>query len=287
MSRVVTAEPQEMRTREIRTLLARSRPRGAGGRRVLQALLGVRGLLILIIPIVLWQLFGEERSFSFPVPSTWFPAVWGLHEEGQFLPAVERTLTTFILSLAIALVLGVVAGMVLGSVRLLDRAFSPFLDFFRAVPPPALVPALGLLLGPTLLSSISIVVLAIIWPILLNTVNGVRTIPDVRMEMARSLGMSWWGRVSKVLLPSLTPSIMTGLRVSVSLSLIVTLVTDILGTGQGLGRLLIDQQQFFESAAVWGLLVVIGAFGYLVNVLFRLVEGRLMSRWPSEVRARG
>ena len=146
------------------------------------------------------------------------------------------------------------------------------------------MPALGLLLGPTLLSSVTIVVLAIIWPILLNTVNGVRMIPEVRKDMARSLGLSWSARITKVLLPSLTPNIMTGLRVSVSLSLIVTLVTDILGTGQGLGRLLIDQQQFFEAPAVWGLLVLIGAFGYLINMLFRMLERKLMSRWPAESR---
>lgn len=278
----VVEDPRSLQTREMQSVV---RPKKSRREQLLKPFLGIRGVLILIIPLVVWQIVGTAQSFSFPYPASWLPAVWELNERGLLLPAIERTLTTFILSLAIALVLGVIAGMILGSVKLLDKAFSPFLDFFRAIPPPALVPALGLLLGPTLLSSISIVVLAIIWPILLNTVNGVRTIPDVRKDMARSLGLSWWARITKVTLPSLTPSIMTGLRVSVSLSLIVTLVTDILGTGQGLGRLLIDQQQFFEAASVWGLLVLIGVFGYLVNFLFRLLERKLMSRWPAESRS--
>ncbi|UNK45633.1 ABC transporter permease [Arthrobacter sulfonylureivorans] len=186
-----------------------------------------------------------------------------------------------------ATVLGILGGMLIGSSNLLDRALTPFLDFFRAVPPPALVPALGLLLGPTLLSSVTIVVLAIVWPILLNTVTGIRTIPAVRKEMARTLGLTPVERLTKVIFPSLGPNIMTGLRISVSMSLIVTLVTDIIGTGRGLGRLLVDQQQFFESASVWGLLVVIGAFGYLINVLFGLFETAIFSRWPEGARPVG
>lgn len=283
VTRSLVEDPRSLQTRELQAVRTGPRPRSVT-ERMLRPLLGVRGLLILIVPLALWQIFGSAQSFSFPYPSTWLPAVWDLNARGLLLPAAERTLTTFILSLIIALVIGVTAGMILGSVKLLDKAFSPFLDFFRAVPPPALVPALGLLLGPTLISSVTIVVLAIIWPILLNTVNGVRMIPEVRKDMARSLGLSWSARITKVLLPSLTPNIMTGLRVSVSLSLIVTLVTDILGTGQGLGRLLIDQQQFFEAQAVWGLLVLIGAFGYLINMLFRMLERKLMSRWPAESR---
>jgi sulfonate transport system permease protein len=255
--------------------------------KLLRPLLGIRGLLLLIIPLVLWQVLGSPNPFSFPVPSTWFPAIAELYESGKLMPAVERTLTTFFLSLLVALVLGVAMGVVIGLVPTLDRALTPSFDFFRAVPPPAIVPALGLLLGPGLTASVTIVVLAIIWPILLNTVSGVRAIPAIRMEMARSLGLSRPDQFFKVVLPSLGPSIMVGLRVSVSLSLIVTLVTDILGTGQGLGRLLLDQQQFFESAAVWGLLVLIGAFGYALNVCFGLFQRIVFSRWPEGARPVG
>lgn len=285
--RKLTDDPRSVQTREIQTANFQTDRSSSAWLKVVDFFLGVRGLLILIIPIALWQIFGTADSFSFPYPATWLPAVWELNAEGLLMPAVERTLMTFLISLVVALVLGVVVGMVLGSVRLLDRAFTPFLDFFRAVPSPALVPAFGLLLGPTLLSSVTIVVLAIIWPILLNTVSGMRSVPEVRKEMARALGLRWSERLFKVWLPSLTPSIMTGMRVSVSLSLIVTLVTDILGTGKGLGRLLIDQQAYYAADAVWGLLVVIGAFGYFINVLFRLLERKLMSRWPTESRTRG
>ena len=270
--------------RAIRTPSTKPRSGVAGALRPLR---GIRGLLLLIVPLVLWQVLGSPNPFSFPVPSTWFPAVAALYEEGVLMPAVARTLTTFFVSLAVAFVVGVLAGIVIGLLPTLDRALTPSFDFFRAIPPPAIVPALGLLLGPGLLSSVTIVVLAIIWPILLNTVAGIRSIPPVRTEMSRSLGLTRAEQLFKVVLPSLGPSIMVGLRVSVSLSLIVTLVTDIIGTGQGLGRLLVDQQQFFESAAVWGLLVLIGAFGYALNVAFGLFQRAVFSRWPEGARPIG
>lgn len=254
---------------------------------VLTPLLGIRGILLLIIPVALWQLLGSPNPFSFPTPDTWLPAIVEMYDSGKLMPAVERTLVTFALSLVIATVLGVVMGILIGRFRLLDRAVTPFMDFFRAVPPPAIVPALGLIMGPELPASVTIVVLAIIWPILLNTVSGVRAIPPIRSDMARSLGLSRLERLFKVTLPSLGPSVMTGVRISVSMSLIVTLVTDIIGTGKGLGRLLVDQQQFFESAAVWGLLVMIGVFGYLINVLFGQLQRVVFSRWPEGSRPIG
>src|SRR5690606_16406541 len=120
-----------------------------------------------------------------------------------------------------------------------------------------------------------------------NTVTGIREIPPVRLDMARSMGLTKVARMFKIILPSIYPSIMVGLRVSVSFSLIVTLVTDILGTGMGLGRVLIDEQQFFNSAAVWGLLVIIGAFGYLLNVAFGLFQRAFFARWPEGARPVG
>ncbi|MHA6669370.1 ABC transporter permease [Homoserinimonas sp. A447] len=267
--------------------LVQARPASPFLKAVSRPVFAIRGVLLLIIPVVLWQVLGSPNPFSFPVPDTWFPAIYDLHQAGLLMPAVERTLTTFVLSLIIATIIGVAMGILIGLIPLLDRALTPFMDFFRAVPPPAIVPALGLLLGPDLPSSVTIVVLAIIWPILLNTVTGIRSIPPVRLDMARSLGLSRAEQLFKVVVPSLGPSVMVGLRISVSMSLIVTLVTDIIGTGQGLGRLLIDQQQFFESSAVWGLLVMIGLFGYLINVLFGLAQRIIFSRWPEGSRPVG
>lgn len=255
--------------------------------RVVGPLRGIRGLLLLLGPLLAWEVLGSEISFSYPPPRTWWEAIQDMYSAGELLPAAGRTAATFGASLAVAAVVGVMGGVVIGASLRVERAVNPLLEFVRAVPPPAVVPVFGLLLGPTMLASVIIVVLAIVWPVLMNTVMGMRSIPLVRKEMSRSLGLGPVDRIRKVVLPSLAPHIMIGLRVSVSLSLIVTLFTDIVGAGEGLGRLLVEQQQLFEAASVWGLLALIGVGGYAVNAGFATVERVVFSRWPEDARPVG
>jgi sulfonate transport system permease protein len=248
---------------------------------------GIRGLLLLIIPLVVWQIFGNLESFSYPPPSSWWGALVALYKDGSLLYALSITSITFALGLGLALMLGVVLGILIGSIRILDQALSPLIDFIRAMPPPAIVPAIGLIAGWGLSSSVAIVVIAVMWPILLNTVIGVRSIPAVRQEMSQTLGLGAVAIMFKVTIPSLAPFIMAGLRISVSMALIVTLFADMLGSGEGIGRLLQEMQHFYRADAVWGLLVLIGALGFLINLLFDLVQHLVFRRWPEDVRPAG
>ncbi|MTD55652.1 ABC transporter permease [Amycolatopsis pithecellobii] len=239
----------------------------------------VFGLLPLAVLLGCWQFFVPADSRAFPPPSTWPGALAELSAEGSLIPAVRTTLVTFLLALAVATVLGTALGMLIGSSRRLERPLTPVMDFFRTLPPPAMVPVLALLLGTNTSMAVTVVVLASLWPILLNTASERRNVPPVRMEMARSLGLRWSERVFKVLLPSLAPGIMLGVRVAVSIALIVTLLVDILGTGEGIGRELMLGQQSFKPATVWALLLVIGVFGYLLNGAVAAAENRLMRKW--------
>ena len=169
--------------------------------------------------------------------------------------------------------------MIIGASRTTDRALTPLMEFFRSLPPPAVVPIALLLLGATLKMMLTVVVFAVIWPILLNTVAAMRAVPTVRLEMARSLHLSRIDNVFKVLLPSLLPGIFVGVRISVGISLILTLLADILATAHGLGTLLSVQQENFNSAAVWGLLLIVGTFGFVVSGLMAVAERRVLRNW--------
>lgn len=243
----------------------------------------IRGLLPLIVLLVVWQLLGSDDSVSFPRPGTWFTAIGDLASSGQLGPAVRTTLVTFIVSLVVAAVVGVALGMVIGASRLLERGLTPIMDFFRSLPPPAIVPPALLLLGASLKMSVTVVSIAIVWPILLNTITAMRAVPSVRIDMSRTLGLSARERLLKVVVPSLLPGIMVGVRIALSISLVVTLVVDILGSGEGLGKLITDRQQAFDAAAVWGLLLIIGVFGFLVNALISVAERRVLRNWPGAV----
>lgn len=249
-------------------------------RRGWRAIGGLRGWVPLAVLLLAWQFLGDPHSVPFPRPRTWLSGLDRLYDSGQLVRSAKVTLQTFVASIVLATILGAALGYLIGTVTRADRALTPVLDFFRTLPAPAVVPVAALLLGPTLRASIAIVVFAIVWPILLNTVAATRGIPPTRHDAARTLGLGSWGRLSRVIVPSLVPGILMGVRIAVSVSLVVTLLVDTIGHGAGLGRLLLDRQARFDTQAVWGLLALIGVMGYLFNAALNLLARRLP--WSTE-----
>jgi len=212
-----------------------------------------------------WQVVGHSDSLFFPPPSEWLTALSHVRASGSLTPAVVQTLSTYALGLAFAVAIGSLVGVAIGASQLIDRALSPSIAFLAAVPGAALVPVAVLLLGPGQLSGVVVVTLIVSWPVLLAAATAMRTVPVVRLEMSYTLGLTPLHRWGKVILPSLTPGILLGVRVASAMALIVTLLVDIFGVGAGLGRLLVESQQRFETATAWGLLLLIGAFGYVTS----------------------
>lgn len=240
----------------------------------------VVGLLPLVLALLLWELFGSPDSRSFPVPSTWLIAIGEMSADGVLVPALVSTVGTFALGSLLALAVGVIVGITIGLSPLLERALGPIMDFFRTLPPPVIVSVAALILGITFQAGVVIVAFSVVWPILLNTVMAVRTVPPVRMEMARSMNLSARERFGKVLLPSLLPGIAVGFKIALSTALVITLLVDLIASSTGIGRLLLLKQQTFDAAAVWAILLVIGLLGYLVNVLVQLTERAAFRNWP-------
>jgi sulfonate transport system permease protein len=234
-----------------------------------------RGLVPLFALLIGWQLAASANSLSFPPPVEWLDALVRLYSDGALIPAITHTLSTYLLGLVCAVVIGTAVGAAIGASHRTDRALTPSIDFVAGIPGAALVPLVALLLGPTQLSGVAAVALIVSWPILLNASMAMRAIPVVRLEMSHTLGLSPVQRWVKVILPSLTPGVMLGVRVASALALIITLLVDIFGTGMGLGRLLVESQQRFDAAAAWGLLLIIGVFGYLASGFLASVGRRV------------
>jgi sulfonate transport system permease protein len=234
----------------------------------------LRGLLPIAALLTVWQLTTSDASLSFPPPDEWFKAIVRMHDDGVLSPAVLHTLGTYVFGLLCAVLIGGVAGTTIGSSRVIDRALTPTIDFMAAIPGAALVPVAVLLLGSGQLSGVVAVALIVSWPILLNTATAMRAIPAVRLEMSRTVGLSPAQRWGKVIVPSLLPGMLLGVRVAASLAVIITLLVDIFGAGTGLGRLLIESQQRFDAPAAWGVLLMVGVFGYLMSLLLSWLEGQ-------------
>ena len=244
----------------------------------------LRGLLPIGVALIVWQLSTSDRSLSFPPPDEWVKAIARMYADGQLAPAILHTLGTFAFGLLLAVVIGAAAGTAIGYSRAVDRYLTPTIDFVAAIPGAALVPVAVLLLGQSPLSGIAVVALIVSWPILLNTATAMRSVPAVRLEMSRTMGLSPLHRWTKVILPSLSPGILLGVRVASSLAIIITLLVDILGSGMGIGRLLVESQQHFDAAAAWGLLLIVGTFGYVMSLSLSLLERQISV--PEEVFSR-
>ncbi|HET7668219.1 MAG TPA: ABC transporter permease subunit [Mycobacterium sp.] len=235
----------------------------------------LRGLLPVATLLIGWQLTTSDGSLSFPPPDEWLKAIARMYGDGALSPAILHTLATFVFGLGCAIVFGGIIGVAIGWSRLVDRTLTPTIDFIAAVPGAALVPVAVLLLGPGQVGGIVTVALIVSWPILLNTAAAARSIPTVRLEMSRTIGLSRAHRWGKVIVPSLIPGAMLGVRVAASLAVIITLLVDLFGAGAGLGRLLVESQQRFDASAAWGLLLIVGLFGYLMSLVLSWLERRI------------
>lgn len=245
----------------------------------------LRGLLPIAVLLGVWQLVGNPHSLDTPAPSAWWPALEDIERSGVLWIALKTSMLIYVESLAISLVLGVALGVGLGASRRLTQALGPLLEFLRATPAAVLVPAAILLLHANNRTAVIVVVYGSIWPILLNTAAARAALSPLRLDLARSLDLSWWERMRKIVLPSLVPEIAVGVRVAAPICLIITLLADYLIATRGLGYILVEYQQQFQASEAFAMIAVIGIVGILINVVLGSAERRVLSRWPHGVSA--
>lgn len=240
----------------------------------------LRGLLPLIIGLIIWQLLAHGQSAYFPRPSLWWEGIEHESQSGALKPAIEATLKSFLLALVIATVLGTALGILIGRARRVDRALGPFLEFCRFLPAAAVVPIAVLAEGYTEQMKIFVVVFAAIWPILLQVRSAVRTQSPLLIDVARSLHLGRVRTVVQLILPSLAPSIMLGLRVAAPIVLVVVLLVEIVTQVPGLGSLISTAQRTFDAATAYGLLAIVGVIGITVNAGLAALESWLLRYRP-------
>jgi len=253
---------------------------------VRRRLVRLTGLLPLALLLGAWELLATADDPYFPAPSSWWVAVRRLSELGTLLPAIRATAETFALALAVAVVAGSLLGLAIGALPAMRRVTSPLVEFSRTMPPPAVVPMAALLIGLGRTMAVTVVVFAAVWPIVLNTAEAVRSLPAVLLETARALHLSRRARITKVLAPALVPGLLLGVRVATPLCVIVTLLVEMLTGAPGIGSLLVQAQRNFISAQAFGLLIVVGIFGFLINTGVAALEQRVLRAWPPTARAR-
>ncbi|MEW2502872.1 MULTISPECIES: ABC transporter permease [unclassified Amycolatopsis] len=195
------------------------------------------------------------------------------------LPSVGRML----LGYCVAVVLGVALGVLFGRLPLLHRAFDPALQFCRALPATALVPVSIVLLGIGDLPKIVLTAFVTVFPVLLNTIDGVRAVDRELEDAARSYRLTRAQRVLHVQLPAAAPNILAGMRIALTVAFVMMVVTELVAATNGIGFVTLQAQQSFEVSQMWAGMLLLGILGVLFNGAFVLVERRLL-RWYTKDR---
>jgi ABC-type nitrate/sulfonate/bicarbonate transport system permease component len=213
----------------------------------------------------------HELWFSGPAGHLWLTA----DATADILPSLARMAA----GLAGALAAGVLLGLALGRSARATAYLDPLLQFARAVPPPTLVPVFIVLLHLGTPMQITSIVAGAVWPILLNTADGARSVDPVQLATARAFKLSAADRLLRIIVPSALPKIFAGLRLSLSLALILMVFSELLpGTADGIGFQLTDAQSRSDLPTVWSAIVLLGILGYLLNTLLLAVERHALRR---------
>lgn len=236
-----------------------------------------------ILFLALWEL-GPSYLAS-PATRVFLPP---LHEvlaagatlvaSGQLQNHLAASLTRSAAGFTIAVVLGVSLGLVIAWYRALHEFLNPLLELFRNTAALALLPVFTLLLGIGEESKITIVAFAAFFPVLLNTIAGVRTVDPLLVRAARSLGLNNVQLFRKVILPSAVPTIFTGIRMAGTSAILVLIAAEMVGAKAGLGYLITNSQNSFLIPEMYAGILTVSLLGLLVNVLLVSAE-RHFSRW--------
>jgi len=236
--------------------------------------------------VVGWQLWAASaHSVKFPRPTTIaveFRKLWLFADfDKHVVPSLERIGLGF----SIAVVLGVALGVPLGLLPWARRAAMPHIEVWRAMPPPALLPISIVLLhsiGNT--QKVAFIAFFCLFPVLLNTIDGVRGVDRTLLETARSYGISGFARIRHVVLPAASPQIFAGMRTSMALAVITMVLSEYFSSTNGVGYVLLISKNTFQLGPMWAAIVLIGLLGYLANAAFVLVERRVLA-WHRGWRA--
>jgi ABC-type nitrate/sulfonate/bicarbonate transport system permease component len=247
-----------------------------------------------------WAKIGENTAYAIGLPLI-LVVIWGIWATvapAQFFPSpaelVEAFVDTWIgpafvtdvlpslgrlaIGIVLSIVVGVVAGTLIGLNRWLRELLEPMLEFFRAVPPPVLLPIAVVLMGPTDAMKIVVIVIGSVWPILLNTIEGVRSTDSVMTETARSFALTRGERLRYLVLPAASPRIMAGVRQSLSIALILMVISELGYSSSGLGYQIVFFQRNYLIAEMWSGILLLGLIGILLAAIFGFVERRVL-RW--------
>ena len=245
------------------------------------AALGAVGLFVIGAILEILPRIGVMNPRFFPPSSEILTTLLGEFGEARFWTAVGQTLYGWSIGLTIAMVLGVTAGVIIGSIPFLRDFTASTVEFLRPIPSVALIPLVVLLYGTQLQSALILIVYAAFWQVLVQVLYGVADVDPVVRDTARSYRFSKWTQFRQVVWPTALPYVVTGFRLAAAVALILQVTAELVIGVPGLGRNLGIAQSSGAVALSYALVVAIGIIGILINLFARALERRVLAWHPS------
>lgn len=233
------------------------------------------------MPIMLvalwWVMSASSTSTYFPplsrIGSTFIHGWDSEQFVSEALPSIERLFA----GLGIASAVGIVLGVEIGRRYYLRAAVMPFVDFLRSVPQTALIPAGIVLLGIGSAMKIAVIAFGSVWPILLGSIDGARGADSMYHDVSTVYQLRRLDRLRYVILPAASAQIAAGIRVAISIGVIMMVVSEMVASTNGIGYFILNAQQTFDILQMWSGIILLGLLGYVLNLGWICAERRMLA----------
>ncbi len=239
-------------------------------------------LLPFILPsvlIIIWFILTDALHlippYILPSPLNVVSAIWKLIIDGKLLMHTISTIIKVFSGIILASVVAIPLGILLGWSHTLDELTSIVISILRPIPPISWIPFSILWFGIGLSSAVFVIFIGCVFSVLVYTIDGVKRTDKVLIEAAQTLGANKWDILSKIILPSAAPYIVSGLKVGVSIALMCTVSAEMIASSNGLGYMILTASQLFQPGIVVVGMIIIGIIGILFDYLFRRAQNKI------------
>jgi ABC-type nitrate/sulfonate/bicarbonate transport system permease component len=238
------------------------------------------GVAFIAVLLALWELAaasGAMPSLSFPRMSEILATWWSLVRSGELLRQLADSLWRMFAGYFIGISLGALIGLLMGYFRVFYNLLEPITEVLRPIPSPAYLPIVILFLGIDDEMKIFMIAFASLFPVLINTYSGVRSVDPIQLQTARTFGVAGRKLVWQVVLPAASPYIFTGMRVSLAVALIVMVISEMVAASSGIGFFILSAQRGFQVREMFAGVLTLAVVGYALNRLFVSIEDHVLA----------
>src|SRR5512137_55003 len=241
----------------------------------------LRAVLVPVVVLVAWEVLSRAGVFSplvLPAPSRVVVRWWDYARSGEMLQDAVGSITRVAGGFAIGAGLALPIGLLMGAKPWIHDLLDPLLQVLRPIPPIAFIPLAILWFGLGDPPALFLIALGAFFPVLVNTVAGVRNVDALYLRAARNLGAGEWTLFRRVILPSAMPYVLSGMRIGIGVAFIVVIVAEMTAVNRGLGYRILEAREYFWSDKIIAGMITIGLIGLAIDAAMGRVSARML-RW--------